>query len=178
MKIEITNKPNDNFYKEFLSVLFSINKIKKNYNYKLEEVNKFCFRSIIIQVILSIIMTLLIDYISYSFYGICITLLIFIILLNVFVLFDYNKKVKEFLKNADSSTIVIDESGVELIEKLKTCKINYEMIELVLINKYSICVIPRDMTGIMIGVPIEYKDRFLESIRSYNESILIIDNYK
>ena len=89
MKIEITNKPNDNFYKEFLSVLFSINKIKKNYNYKLEEVNKFCFRSIIIQVILIIILSLLIDYISYSFYGICTTLLIFIIFLIVGVASDY-----------------------------------------------------------------------------------------
>ena len=98
------------------------------------------------------------------------------------------RKLKEFydyskLKQLDkftklTSDILDTDKGLELKQKNQKVHINWTSIEYIVINKYSICAIPKNPTEIMLSLSNDYKDMFLKAIKKYKKEDLIIDNYK
>lgn len=177
MKIEINEKPNKNFYDEFLSVSIKYRKILKNPNIKIKKITRE-----LIKLIIMALLTLIFLIVSYVYFkdtlfmfltGIIFLLLIYTVMYYIAI----NKRIKLFENDKSKSVINIDLDGIELIkENSQDVKLNWEQIKFILINKETICLIPKNPSFIMIALNTEYKDEFLEGVYKYNKENLIVDN--
>ena len=57
-----------------------------------------------------------------------------------------------------------------------TVKLPWEAIEHIIINKYSICVLPKNFSAILIGIEIGAKDDVYKSLKKYKKLDLLVDN--
>ena len=77
----------------------------------------------------------------------------------------------------ESVYIKIDEDGIEDIYENKiSTKLYWDYIDYIIINKYSICVIPKSSYSILIGIEISSKDEVIECLKKYKKIDLLIDN--
>ena len=104
--------------------------------------------------------------------GICFVLF----LVYTYLLVETNYKLKEYMKHNDSS-IIIDETGIESKEEnITSSKLYWETIKYIIINKYSICVLPKNFAHFAIFIEISSKEEVLKSLEKYNKTNLIVDN--
>ena len=97
-------------------------------------------------------------------------------LVYIYSLFETNYKLKEYMKHGDSS-IIIDETGIESKEEnITSSKLYWEAIEYIIINKYSICVLPKNFAHFAIFIEISSKEEVLKALEKYNKTNLLIDN--
>ena len=77
----------------------------------------------------------------------------------------------------ESVYIKIDEDGIEDIYENKiSTKLYWDYIEHIIINKYSICVVPKSSYSILIGTDISNKDDMIKALKKYKKIDLLIDN--
>ena len=55
-------------------------------------------------------------------------------------------------------------------------KLPWEVIEYIIINKYSICVLPKNFSAILIGIEISAKDEVYKALKKYKKLNLLVDN--
>ena len=97
-------------------------------------------------------------------------------LVYTYLLVETNYKLKEYMKHGDSS-IIIDETGIESKEEnITSSKLYWEAIEYIIINKYSICVLPKNFAHFAIFIEISSKEEVLKALEKYNKTNLLIDN--
>ena len=97
-------------------------------------------------------------------------------LVYTYLLVETNYKLKEYMKNNNSS-IIIDENGVESKEEnITSSKLYWEAIEYIIINKHSICVLPKNFAHFAIFIEISSKEEILKALEKYNKTNLLIDN--
>ena len=97
-------------------------------------------------------------------------------LVYTYLLVETNYKLKEYMKHNDSS-IIIDETGIESKEEnISSSKLYWEAIEYIIINKYSICVLPKNFAHFAIFTEISSKEEVLKALEKYNKTNLLIDN--
>ena len=87
---------------------------------------------------------------------------------------------KDFMKNdSEKSVIEFKEKSIKLIrEGMNTVEIEWELIEFILVSKYTICLIPKNINTLMIALPVSKKIDFLTFVKNYKKEVLIIDNEK
>ncbi len=176
MKIEIKKKPKKEFYDEFLYVTGNYKKIKDNPYKKVRLLTKETKK------IYSFIMVFFALFIlAYLRYGDKLYLFVIaaLFLLSIFVIGYYSaikKSIKLYLNNDIKQTINITDKGIELTGNSKTIKINWKSIAYIIINEYSICILPKKQTEIMIALSTDYKKEFLKGIKKYKKEDLVIDN--
>ena len=94
----------------------------------------------------------------------------------IYLLAESNYKLKEYMKH-NNSNLIIDETGIEnKEEKQVTCKLYWEAIEYIIINKYSICILPKNFAHFAIFIEINSKKEVLKALKKYNKLSLLIDN--
>jgi len=180
MKIEIQNGPKEdikNFYDEFFYIRRKYKKIRKNPKQKIKGITEFT------TVYFIFFFVLFLCTLSYTFqfretiyYFLCFVCFIYIFI-SIIDLILINKNIKVSIQETSNSIINIDESGIELIKKDNyTAKIEWQMIDKIIINHYSICIFPKQVTSLMIAFHAKYKKEFLEAIKQYQKEELIIDN--
>ena len=97
-------------------------------------------------------------------------------LVYTYLFVETNYKLKEYMKHNDTS-IIIDEIGIESKEEnASSSKLYWEAIEYVIINKYSICILPKNFAHFAIFINITAKKQVLEAITKYNKLDILIDN--
>ena len=97
-------------------------------------------------------------------------------LVYTYLFVETNYKLKEYMKHNDTS-IIIDEIGIESKEEnASSSKLYWEAIEYVIINKYSICILPKNFAHFVIFINITAKKQVLEAITKYNKLDILIDN--
>lgn len=177
MKIEINEKPDRKFYDELLYVTSYYKKIKKKPNKKITTITKELMKDI--GIILLLLLIELFFYFEYQdniflfMIGFIGLILIFFILYLIAV----QKRIKDFLKDNTKTIISINESGVELVkENIQHIQVDWNSIDFILINKYSICLLPKNITNIIIALDTKNKKEFLEGIKKYDKDDLIVDN--
>lgn len=175
IKIQIDSKEDrKKFYDEFFYIRGRYHSIIKKPSQKVEGLTKSIKRSILITIIVFVI-TLFGFWVGVSYY---LSILCFISLfITLACLYFANKSLKTSIEEKSGSTINIDEHGIELVKKDNfTAKIEWPMIDKIIINHYSICVFPKQVTSLMIAVTSQYKKEFLEAMKQYQKEHLIIDN--
>ena len=77
----------------------------------------------------------------------------------------------------NNSIITIDETGIENKEENQTSsKLYWDAIEYIIINKYSICVLPKNFAHFAIYIEIHAKNNVYKTLKKFNKLNLLIDN--
>ena len=77
----------------------------------------------------------------------------------------------------NDSLITIDETGIENKEENKTVsKLYWDAIEYIIVNKYSISILPKNFAHFAIFIEISSKKEVLKTLEKYNQTNLLIDN--
>lgn len=99
-----------------------------------------------------------------------------ILIIYIYLLVETKYKLREFLKHNDS-LITIDETGIENKEENKTVsKLYWDAIEYIIINKYSICILPKNFAHFAIYIEINAKNNVYKALKKFNKLDLLIDN--
>ena len=170
-------KGSKDYYNEFVFVSTNYKKILNSPKMKVKNiVNQYILVLILSLVVLSFITyNIIID--NYSYFDVVIlTIFSCIILLYGLMLLKIKNNIKLYLNSKGSTTIIIDEDGIKKSCDrddilLKWCNVAY-----VIINKYSICFIPKELPSFLLGIPIEYKDKIVKGIEKYDKTSILIDN--
>ena len=84
-----------------------------------------------------------------------------------------NRRISSF-KNLDSAKkLIVENDFVEMHVGNEKTRLEMSEIQNILINKYSICLLPKNINSKMIAVDVKYKDSILKAI---DNKSLIIDN--
>lgn len=180
MKIEINEKLDKNFFKEFVNIADNYRNIKKNPNKKVIFNIKKLTNLLIVELFLSIIY--IYDYINtQSTFSV---VMLVIVVFSIFIWFIYiilvNKRIKDLMKNdVQKSLVEIEETSIKLIrEGMNDVEVDWESIDFILINKYTICLVPKKINTLMIALPISKKKEILKEVKDCKKEYLIIDNEK
>ena len=99
-----------------------------------------------------------------------------ILIIYIYLLVETKYKLREFMKHNDS-LITIDETGIENKEENKTVsKLYWNAIEYIIVNKYSISILPKNFAHFAIFIEISSKKEVLKALEKYNQTNLLIDN--
>lgn len=86
------------------------------------------------------------------------------------------KRVKMFLEDERSSTIILDDNGVEINkEGSQIVRLAWDNVAFVRCFKESTSFFAKDASGIVISVTNKYKDQILEYLNNSNIGVQIID---
>ena len=189
IKLENLEKDYEERQDEFISTITSRKRLIENPKYKIKSYKKRYKNNLLLSGIY--LLTILILYVPFILSrkeslieGI--NLWVFILWLIILVLFililinsyKYNKNLKE-KKNArtkDKKVLVIDKDKVELQSKNEqSISINWDNIEMVLLNRYGILFLTKNDNTISIGIPIWYKEEVIDILKKYKKDNLIIN---
>lgn len=70
----------------------------------------------------------------------------------------------------------INEKYIELISNEKNIKVNFDEIERIVINRYSICFLPKQITSPMVSISTDYKNEVINELEKINHKSLVTDN--
>lgn len=176
MKIEIKERGSKKFYDEFLYIVSKYSKIKKNPKRK---VRSLTFEIIMYIIFVSVAILLITSFYindNSSIYLILIGMLSILLLLIIVYLLSIIKRIN-ILRSVTKTTIIdLDEKRIEFIDEEKNIRINWSDIEFVLINKETICFIPKRVTSTFISIPTYYKKAILKVLNKYKLDSLVINN--
>ena len=189
IKLENLEKDYEERQDEFISTITSRKRLIENPKYKIKTYKKRYKNNLLLSGIY--LLTILILYVPYILSrkkslieGINLwVFILWIIILVLFILIlinshRYNKNLKE-KKNArtkDKKVLVIDKDKVELQSKNEqSISINWDNIEMVLLNRYGILFLTKNDNTISIGIPIWYKEEVIDILKKYKKDNLIIN---
>ena len=93
-----------------------------------------------------------------------------------YLLVEAKYRLREYLKSGDS-IIKIAKDGIENVcDNKLSIKLPWEAIEYIIINKYSISVLPKNFSSVFIFAEINTKDEIYKSLKKYKKLDLLIDN--
>ena len=178
MKIRIKERESKKFYDEVLFVTSYYYKILKNHKKRISRMTlEFMKYLLLIGVFLLLTIYLYLDtkdnfYIFVmSVYG------IFLIFCIYFIFLSY-KRIKEYMVDKDEVTINITQEYIEYRTVSSYFKTNYDDMECVLINKYSICFIPKTNKSALISLGIRYKDEVIRMLKKYKKESLLVNYHE
>ena len=174
MEIKIEKQASENFYSEVLDIISNYKKLLQNPRRKIKGLIKQSILLNSISFLFLIAFTLL--YIlnnSYTMYLYVIVLFVITSILGIFYFFLIKRRISQ-LKHVDADKkFIINDEFVELDVGEEKTRLLTSEIQYVILNKYSICFIPKNNNFKLIAIPIEYKELILKSIKNQN---IIFDN--
>ena len=170
MTIVSKEKDNKKYYEEFMYIASNYYIFKKRPKTKVHSlINMYKFY-VITFLILSIAFLFIPQFYELS------ALLCAFFAFYLYLYFESKYRLREYLKYGDS-LIKIDEEGIENIcDNKMTVKLPWDAIELIIINKYTICVLPRNFSAVLIGIEIGAKDDICTALKNYKKLNLLVDN--
>ena len=176
MKLVIKERGSKDYYNEFLYVAFNYKKILNNPNKKAKKITN----SLLLYGLFIILSILLFIYFyktdNSKLYLVFIGMFIFILLADIFMLFFSCNRIKEYMNEKGSKTINIEKDFISYKDNNKSFRVDFDDLKYVVINKYSICFIPKNKLSALISVNIEHKKDVIDAFLKYKKDYLIVDN--
>lgn len=170
MTIESKEKGNKKYYEEIMYISSNYYIFKKRPKTKVHSLINVYILDITLLFIMFIIL-LFIPIISYLS-AIPFTMLF----IYAYLLVEAKYRLREYLKSGDS-IIKIAEDGIENVcDNKLSIKLPWEAIEYIIINKYSISVLPKNFSSVFIFAEINTKDEIYKSLKKYKKLDLLVDN--
>lgn len=181
MDIIINSSTNKNFYDEVEYARRVFEKIHTNPLTKIQRQTKVYNR---IYIIFSILMLISFnawakDNISNTTFAIYTTIFVINIFFITFKLYEYKKSLNNLTKKVGHAKLHVDENKIsyekdgELSFKLEY---KWDTVKYIIVNKYSIFILPQNKTDAFIALDIENKDKLIEALKKYNHEDLIVKN--
>ena len=178
MKIEISEKGSEAFYREVVNITAQYRSILKNHHHKLKDY----FRQFKILLILGAA-ALVILILMAVFWGVdpfdyaIITALGITVAMCVGYLFVLNKMLKAMLADSRTSVLSLDETGAELNKGgSQIVKLGWDTIAVVRVYRESLTFVSSDRTGIVISAAKQYADEILAWLRANQPSVEIVES--
>lgn len=172
MKIEINEKGTDNYYDEFLYIIYNYKKIHNNKNIKIKTLSSNSYIYLIISLVFAIIFFLF--YFSRKTNLNLIILISFIILtiLSIFYIYLVKRNIKVLSNNFVPTKIEFSSKYVKIDNEKKSHVLDWDEIKYILIGKYTISFIPNNNKE-FITTRIDYKDKIISILKKYDKEYLI-----
>ena len=170
-------KGSKNYYYEFLYVNTYYNKFMNNKKLRAKNMMNHFISILLLSIVFCSLFIVnicfdsvdIFDYIFLGFFG------SYILLISLTML-RYRKGCKLYLNNKTENTIIIDEEGITSSSNKYDLLIKWDNISFILVNKYSICLMPKTLPNINLSIPVEYKDKIIKGLQKYNKEELLLDN--
>ena len=169
MIIKSREKENKKFFDEFYYIALNCGSFRKHPNKKARSATKYLIFLAILFFVSSIALMFVpdADLLSFALY-----IVFFYLVITLIIIKRHTKKMC-----SENSIIKIDEDGIETVYENKiSTTLYWNYIEHIIINKYSICVIPKSNYSILIGIEISSKDEVIKCLKKYKKIDLLVDN--
>ena len=178
MKFEVKERDSKEFYDEMLYVITYYKKFIKKPKRKAWQYTKYLILNMIICIVMcagfAAWYVLDREWVSLIFVGMFFLIFIFSVMLFSTV----KKRIKMYLNDEDDKVIEITEEAISYSSDSLNLKMNKEDIAVIVINKYSICILPKVMTTYALSISNDYLDEFLSGEKENGYDELIVNNKK
>ncbi len=99
-----------------------------------------------------------------------------IILISIILFINGLLKIKYYQNNSRDTTISVNKDEIVMDHNDYLLKYRWNDIKYIIANKYSICIIPKVLPGLVMCFPIVSKDNIIKMINKYKKESLFIDN--
>lgn len=175
VKLEISERGNFSYYDEFLYIMSNIKKISSNNKIKVKKLTSVAY----IYTAISFIF-MLIFFISYivkkdNLYLYILCFFSFIFVFSIVYLVMILNRIK-YLRSEDGTIIFeITKDYVKVEKNGIECKLNWDEITSVIINKNTICFIPRELK-VLVAISKDYKEQVVSILKKFKKDSLLVDN--
>ena len=174
MEIKMDNVNSKNYYDEVLGVISNYKKLIKNPHQKINGLTRQATILTGISLVFLVVFSIL--YLmnrSYSLYLIVVIIFAVAFVLGIIYYLLINRRVNSFKNVSSDRKLIIENDYVELIVGEEKSRLEMSDVQYFIINKYSVCFIPRTENSKLIAVNIAYKDSILSAI---DDKSIIVDN--
>lgn len=172
MEIQIETTNNSKYYDEALYITSNYNKFIKNPRKKAIGLTRYAFLLTGLSVIfLAIFTALTLTQHSNLYFYVAILFAVAFVMGIIYYLLIKNR-ISKLRKNNDTKKLIIENEYIELIVGKQRFHMEKSDIQYILINKYSLCFLPRTKTNI-IAIDVKYKNQVFEC---FNEKSMVVDN--
>ena len=176
MKIEVKESGKKEYYDEFLYVVNNYKRFKKNPHKKAYEFSKCLFLYEIFLIISILLFTLFYIQDKNLIFMFIIGMLSLIFVFVLLFLSTTKKQIKTLLNIHVGKIIDINNNYIGFKDNQNDIKIKWEDIEVIIINKYSICFIPKKLSSSIISISTDYKNEVIRGLDQINKNLLLVDN--
>ena len=178
MRIEITEKGSDAFYREVVNITAQYRSILKNHRHKLKDYfRQFRLLLVLGAAVLVILILMAVFWGVDPFdYAIIAALSIEVVMCAGY-LDALNNMLKAMLADSRTSVLSLDETGVELNKGgSQIVKLGWDNIAVVRVDKESLTFVSGDRTGIVISAAKKYADEILVWLRENLPSMEVVES--
>ena len=176
MRLEIKENAKKEYYDEFLYIVFRHRKIRRCPRKKACQLSKYlmCYNIIcIISIILFVLFYIDTKRPIFLFLDGMLTIIFMFLVVYYMIV---KKRLEMYLQNKGVKTIEFNEVGIEYIDDDKNIRIKWEDIKHIIINKYTITIIPKTILNGFTSIDVKYKDEVINTLKKYDKEKLLVDN--
>lgn len=174
MEIKIDKIGSNNYYSEVLSVMSNYKKLCKNPRQKVSGLTTQAYTlAAFSAVFLVFFLILYLQNMSDSLYFYVVVLFTVTSILAIIYIFLIYRRISALKNISSDKRLIIEEDYVEMVVGDEKSRLAMSEILCIIINRYSISFLPKDISSKLIAVDKEYMNQVTESIGDKN---LIIDN--
>ena len=172
MEILMNNEEPSEYYDEVLYVASNYRKFVKNPRRKITGLKRYALFLTSISLIFLVIFSIVTIIQKKDIYFYIVILFAVAFVLGIFYYLLIRNRISKFKSSDISKKLIIENDNFELVIGDDVYKLAKSEIQYILINRYSICFLPRT-TAYVLAVDIKYKNQILANI---SDKSLIIDN--
>ena len=171
------DKGNKSYYYEFFYITSFYKRFINNIKLRAKNLMNLYLTTLIMSIVVVVLIVINIALDNYDYFDIVILSIFsyFIFAYSIYIL-RLKRNLNIYMNDRCSNTIEINENGIKKINDRDEILIKWDNIIYVMISKYSITFLPKEMPSILLGIPIEYKDKVIKGLEKYNKKDLLLDN--
>ena len=176
MRIEVEKRGTREDYDEMLSVMNRYQKIVKNPQTKVGGYTRGLFLYLL-YIVLMIALTMYFYLQERSlFFAVAAGMLVLMLGFATVLLIRVNKRISGYTNDKGKKIFEMDADGISYSDDGKTYLVRWENVAAAVINRKTVCFIPKEQTGVVIALMVEYADQVIEGLREYGKQSLLSDN--
>ena len=177
MKIEVKERGNNEFYDEFLSVMFNYKKLVNNPYLKIKPLTKSAITLGLISLVMLITFIILFALDStFKLYLYFISMFSFLVGLSICYYLIIKNRINKLKSVKGVISINIEKDYIEYLSEAAKYKINFNDIKYIIINKHNIAFLPKKPGSVLISLNVKYINEVKESLQKFGHLDLLIDN--
>lgn len=176
MEIKVTEKGTKDYYNEFLYMAYNYKSFRNNPFKKTHNISFIVFIYIAILAICTICF--------YQFYKITLDnqflveagMLIVLEMVLIVIYIIIQMQINNFMNISGDRKIKISQKGLEYVDDIQNLRISWDDIKNIIINQYSITVVPNSKNRAFMAISKTYKEEFIKGLEKFDKTSLLVDN--
>ena len=166
MEIKIDKIESNEYYGEVLAVMSNYSKLVKNPAQKIRGLNRQAILltgiSVVFLAIFSILYLLNQSYAPYLFVIAIFSIALFLGIIYIVLI---NRRISKLKNNNSDKKLIIEEDHVEMHIGDEQFTLNFDDMQWIILNRYSITFLPKNKDDSLIAIGIRYKSQVISNIK-------------